>query len=67
VLGHLIRDIRTALEIPILLVEHDMGLVMSIADRITVIDFGKRIADGTPKEIQLDPEVQRAYLGDRSP
>jgi branched-chain amino acid transport system ATP-binding protein len=63
-LGHLICDIRAALDIPILLVEHDMGLVMGIADRITVLDFGRRLADGTPAQIQRDPEVQRAYLGD---
>ncbi len=60
----LVRTIRDRLGITILLVEHHMGLVMQVSDKVVVLDFGRRIAEGTPAEVQRNPEVVKAYLGE---
>jgi branched-chain amino acid transport system ATP-binding protein len=63
-MARFILDVREELGIPMILVEHDMGLVMDLADRVMVVDFGVPVATGTPAEVQNNPDVLRAYLGE---
>jgi len=63
-MARFILDINEERDITVVLIEHDMGVVMDISDRICTLDFGERISMGKPEEIQADPKVVSAYLGD---
>jgi branched-chain amino acid transport system ATP-binding protein len=65
-MARFILDIHEERGITVFLIEHDMGVVMDISERIHVVDFGKKIAEGTPREVRDNPDVIRAYLGEET-
>ena len=62
-IARFILDIKEQLDVTVLMVEHDMGIVMDISDQVVVLEFGRKIGEGTPSEVSQDPRVMAAYLG----
>ena len=66
-MARFILDIKEERDITVVLIEHDMNVIMDISDRVSVINFGEKIGEGTPDEIRKDEKVIRAYLGEKQP
>jgi branched-chain amino acid transport system ATP-binding protein len=66
-MARFILDVNQEWGTTIILIEHDMGVVMDISDRVAVLDMGQKIAEGTPDEVRATPQVIKAYLGEAKP
>jgi branched-chain amino acid transport system ATP-binding protein len=63
VVGRFISNVNQALKTTIVLIEHDIGVVMGLSHHVVVLDYGKKVGDGTPEEVRRNPDVIAAYLG----
>jgi branched-chain amino acid transport system ATP-binding protein len=62
-MSRLVREARTMLDLTVVLIEHDVGIVMGLATHVVVLDYGRKVGDGSPDDVRNNPEVIAAYLG----